>query len=185
LETLAPAGIPTADLAFYALVVGGTLGHRSAFLRRSNPRRGLKRARIYTFLADSLERIEEPIFAFDEFVDLVFFGDKVGILSHSVFAAIFRDQDTLAAQVPQWARDLQQHVPITDDGRDRLTQKALRDSRLRARLESIVRRGHLPTVSQDTIRQAMSDAGMNPEKYINANGKLLLKIQIFHKFYTF
>jgi hypothetical protein len=172
LESLLPAHIPASDLAFYALVVGSVPGHRSAFLRRNNPRRGLKHGRIYTFLSDSLERIQEPIFAFDQFIDLVFFGDQVCILSQAVFAAIFRDQDTLAAQVPAWATDLQQHVPITDDGRDRLTQRALRDSRLRARLESIVRRAHLPTVSQDTIRQAMLDTGMDPEMYIDADGRL-------------
>jgi hypothetical protein len=172
LEGLAPNDIPAADLAFYAIVVGSVPGHRSAFLRRSNPRRGLKRGRIYTFLSDSLQRIEEPIFAFDGYVDLVFVGDQVCILSHAVFAAIFRDQDTLAAQVPAWASDLQQHVPITDNGRDRLTQRALRDSRLRARLESIVRRGHLPTVTQETIQEAMIGSGMKPEAYIDSDGNL-------------
>jgi hypothetical protein len=172
LDNLPPQDIPGSDLSFYALTIGNTPGQRATFLRRNNPRRGLKRGRIYTFLADSLQRIEDPIFAFDDYVDLIFVGDQVCILSQAVFAVIFRDQDTLAARVPTWADDLQKHIPTTNDGRDRLTARALRDSRLRARLEAVVRRGHLPTVAPETIKEAMTNSGMDPSQFIDGAGKL-------------
>lgn len=175
LHELAPQDIPAPDLSFYAFVVGNTPGSRSTFLRRTNPRRGLKGGRIYTFLSDALHQIQEPIFAFDEYIDLVFFENQVCILSHSVFAAMFRDQDALAAQVPSWAGDLQQHVPLTNDGRERLVQRALRDTRLRTRLESIVRRGHLPAVSQETMREAMVESGMDPSIFMDQDGRLTLQ----------
>lgn len=171
-----PAGeIPTANLSFYAFVVGNSPGGRAVFLRRANPRRGLRSGRIFTFLADTLRTIEEPLFAFDEFVDLLFANGKVYILSQSVFAAIFRDQDTLAGLVPGWADDLQQHVSMTDGGRERLIDRALRDTRLKARLEAIVRRGHLATISPDAMRQAMLNTGMNPGELLDDAGRLKLE----------
>lgn len=44
LEAIHPKHLPTGDLTFYAIVIGDP-GNRSVFIRRSNPRRGLKRGR--------------------------------------------------------------------------------------------------------------------------------------------
>lgn len=174
LPALPASDLPAGDLSFYALTVGNVPGERVTFLRRSNPRRGLKRGRIYTYLSDTLQRVEEPIFAFDEYFDLVFVPGHVAILSQTVFAAMFRDQDVLKAQVPTWADDLQSSIPIDDDGRQRLINRALRDSRLRARLEAVVRRGHLATVPAATMKTAMSEAGLDPDVLMDASGKLVL-----------
>lgn len=172
LPPIHPDDLPAGDLSFYALTLGDVAGRRAVFLRRSNPRRGLRKGRIFTFLTDSLQRVEAPIFAFDEFIDLVFVGDQVCILSQAVFAAIFRDQDTLAAQIPVWGADLQGSVPMTDQTRAQVEARASRDSRLRARLESIVRRGHLQSVSPATLRSAMVDAGLDVAVLLDSKGRL-------------
>jgi hypothetical protein len=175
LPVMHPDDLPAGDLSFYSLTVGNTAGRRTVFLRRTNPRRGLKKGRFYTFLGDSLQRLNEPIFAFDDRVDLLFVDDRVAVLSQTVFAAMFRDQDVLAAQIPAWADELHSVVPVSDDGRQRLINRALKDTRLRARLEAIVHRGHLPTVSSATMTQALTDAGMDPSTLIDAEGKLSLE----------
>ena len=51
LEAIHPKHLPTGDLVFYAIVIGNP-GERTAFIRRSNPRRGLKRGRIYSTISD-------------------------------------------------------------------------------------------------------------------------------------
>lgn len=175
LPHLSPHDVPAADLTFYALVVGDKIGQRAAFLRKSNPRRGLRRGHIFTFLRDTLQFVDDPIFAFDELVDLVFIDNQVAILSQSVFASIFRGQDALAAQVPTWANDLQAHVPMTNAGRQRLVERALRDSRLRVRLEAIVRRGHLESIGPAAIRAAMLATGLDPNKFMDAQSNLTLE----------
>ncbi len=175
LPAMHPEDLPAGDLSFYALTVGNTAGRRTVFLRRTNPRRGLKKGRIYTFLGDSLQRLDEPIFAFDDLIDLMFVDDRLAVLSQTVFAAMFRDQDVLAAQIPAWADELHSVVPVSDDGRQRLISRALKDTRLRARLEAIVHRGHLPTVDSATMTQAMADAGLDPSTLIDADGKLCLE----------
>lgn len=167
--------LPAGDLSFYAVTVGDTAGQRAVFLRRTNPRRGLKRGRIYSIFSDALQTVEEPIFAFDEWMDLVCVGDTVAVLSQTVFAALFRGQDALQKQVPAWTTDLNAAVSIADSGRERLEQRALRDSRIRARLEAIVRRGHLPSVSSETLRSAMETSGLDPDHLIDADGNFVLE----------
>ena len=172
LPTLHPDDLPAGDMSFYALVVGDSPGGRVAFFRRTNPRRGLRKGRMFTLLTDALVRIESPLFAFDDYIDLVFCGDQVYILNQSVFAAMFRSQDTLAAQVPKWATELQSAVPMTGQTQARIAARATRDSRLRARLESIVRRGHLTAVAPATLRSAMITAGLDVSALLNATGEL-------------
>lgn len=167
--------LPAGDLSFYAITVGDTAGQRAVFLRRTNPRRGLKRGRIYSIFSDALQTVEEPIFAFDEWMDLVCVGDTVAVLSQTVFAALFRGQDALQKQIPAWTTDLNAAVAIAESGRERLEKRALRDSRIRARLEAIVRRGHLTSVSGETLRGAMETSGLDPDHLIDADGNFVLE----------
>lgn len=175
LPDMKPADLPAGDLSFYAITIGDRPGSRAVFLRRSNPRRGLKRGRIYSLLEDTLQRIQEPIFAFDEWMDLIAVGDQMFVMSQTVFAAMFRGQDALAEQVPTWTADLSGVVPINIQGRDRLNVRALRDSRIRARLEAIVRRGHLPSVPRELLLQAMGEAGLDADALINDQGELVME----------
>lgn len=175
IPTLNPGNLPVADLAFYALTIDRQEGSRVTLLRRSNPRRGLRKASFFAGLGDSLSRIEEPIFAFDGLIDLVFVEDQVAILSSTAFAAIFRDQETLTAQVPKWVDELSLHVPIAESGRLRLAERALAVTHLRTRLEAIVTRGHLKDVPQEALRKAMMANDLDPDRLLTAGGELVLE----------
>lgn len=175
LPVLKSTTLPAADLSFYAITLGNTAGERAVFLRRTNPRRGLKRGRIYSIFSDTMQTVEDPIFAFDEWMDLVCVGDTVAILSQTVFAALFRGQDALQKQVPSWTTDLSAAVDIAQEGRKRLEERALRDSRIRARLEAIVRRGHLSTVSTETLLDAMEKSGLDAGQLIDQDGSFVLE----------
>ncbi|WP_181118429.1 Kiwa anti-phage protein KwaB-like domain-containing protein [Rathayibacter sp. AY1B5] len=174
LPQITPKELPAGDLSFYAITLGSGAGNRTVFLRRSNPRRGLKRGRIYSLMTDALQRIEAPIFAFDEWFDLVVLGSDLYILSQTVFAAIFRSQDALVSQVPQWTGDLNKSLAIETAGRDRLSTRAQRDSRIRARLEAVVRRGHLDTVPKEALIEAMREADLNPDVLLNPEGAFVM-----------
>lgn len=175
LDPMPARDIPASNLSFYAILIGNTPTNRAAFLRRSNPQRGLRKGRIYTSLSDVLVSVEDPIFAFDRSFDLVFTDAEVRVLSQTVFAALFRDQDALSSQVPIWSETLSEHIPISPSGVSRLSDKAQRDSRIRARLEAIVRRGHLPDVSILDIKNAMIETGLDPDQLIDSNDNLALE----------
>lgn len=175
LPLLDPHELPAANLELYAITVGDIPGERTAFLRRNNPRRGLRAGRIYTSYRDVLQNIDDPVFGFDRDIDLVFLGDQVHVLSQATFAALFRDQEALAGQIPSWTAVLGDHVPLEAAGRDRLNQRALRDSRIARRLESIVTRGHLADVSIDELRDKMTEVGLDPDAHLDSNGQLSLE----------
>lgn len=175
LPVLRPNELPVPDLTFYAITLGDAPGQRVAFLRRANPRRGLRRGRLMTSYSDVLTRIESPVFAFDDLVDLVFWGDSVLVLSQTAFTAIFRSQETLMAQVPGWTSELAQHVTISAQGQERLSAKAIRDSRVKMRLESIVKRGHLADVEPAVISERMTVVGLDAAALLDPEGRLLLE----------
>lgn len=175
-ETIPPlhAGdLPVADMVIYALTVGD-VGERATFLRRMNPRRGLRKGKIFTSLRDSLTRIDEPVFAFDELTDIIFAGEDVIVLSGTAFSALFRSQEELRAQVPRWSEELSSHVPISDASKELIISRALNVTRVRTRLESIATRGHLEGVSSEQLRQSMISVGIDPDEMMDSDGRLNL-----------
>ncbi len=174
LEVLHPGELPAADLAFYAVTVGDEPDDLTVFLRRSNPRRGLRRGKWFTSYGDALAKIEEPIFSFDDDTDLIFQGDAVFVLSQTAFAMLFRSNAELSAQVPRWVDDLKAHVPMSKKGVKRLQDRVLRDSRLKRRLEAIVTRGHLQDVSAEKLRAEMEALDLDPDALLDSKGRLTM-----------
>lgn len=177
LPLLAPKDLPAAELSFYAITVGDAPGQRTAFLRRTNPRRGLRSGRILSSYHDVLTRIEDPVFSFDSLIDIVFSFDDVYVLSQTAFAALFRSHETLMAQVPGWTKDLAANVSISKEGQERLTAKAIRDSRIKTRLEAIVRRRHLSEVRPDVIVSRLFDVGLDAERLLDKTGSFILEAE--------
>lgn len=167
--------LPAADLSFYAVVIGDDAEDRTVFLRRANPRRGLRRGKWFTSFADALVKVDDPIFSFDDQVDLIFQDDVVLILSQTAFAMLFRSNEELTAQVPRWVKALEAHVPITKKGAKRLQVRALRDSRIKRRLEAIVTRGHLEDVSAEHLRAEMEALELNADALLNNKDRLTLE----------
>jgi len=172
LPRLDAAQLPAADLSFYSLTSGDDPGDRTVFLRRSNPRRGLRRGKWFTSLSDSLTRVEEPIFGFDDQVDLVFQDAHVFVLSQTAFASLFRSNDELAAQVPHWVDTLREHVPMTKKAGKRLRARTLRDSRLKRRLEAITTRGHLQDLDPSELRTVMEQLELDPDRLLDSKNRL-------------
>ncbi|WP_460870314.1 hypothetical protein [Nocardioides pakistanensis] len=175
LPVLPPSDLPARDLELYAITVGSQPGERASFVRRSNPRRGLRAGRLLTSYHDVLARIDAPVFGFDLDIDLILVGDLVHVLSQTTFAKLFRDQETLIGRVPAWTGAVAAHIPMADEGRARLEAKVLRDSRLARRLETIANRGHLEGITTEEIRSKMAVVGLDHEVLINAQGELTLE----------
>lgn len=175
IAVIAAHDLPTNDLFFYSFTVGDSAQDRTVYLRRFNARRGLRTGRLMSSYHDVLQKIEDPVFAFDDFVDLVLNKEQVAILSQTAFVSLFRGQETLVAQVPKWTAELTSHVAIASRGQERLTAKAIRDSRVKTRLEAIVKRGHLASVAPDRIRSRMAEVGLDPAALIDQSGDLVLE----------
>lgn len=177
LAVIAPQDLPKRDLELYVVTVGSDESGRAAFVRRANPRRGLRAGRMLTSFRDVLTRIEDPVFAFDNMVDLVFFDDEVHVLSQVAFSMLFRNQDALRAQIPRWVNAVVESIPFEQQTKQMVIDKALRDTRLARRLETIASRGHLAGISMDHLRAKMQDVGLDPDAMISSNGEILVSEQ--------
>jgi len=169
---LKPTSIPAASIAFYVITIGDDPTSRTAFLRRMNPQRGLGGGRIFSILREVLVEVKDPIFGFDSYVDLVFHQDSVWIMSQASFAALFRENETLAKQIPGWVDDIREYISISDTAADSITGAAVRDTRIRTRLEAIARRGHLENVTPDQMREEMMKHDLEPSDFIEPTGEL-------------
>lgn len=123
-------------LSVYGFVLGDP-GSRTVFIRRANPRRGLGAGKFFGRYSDVLNKVTEPIFAFDGRIDLIYIDRKLLILSQNSFAMLFRDQADLKELVPKWGETLCNHYPVEKDSLLRIIDKANRDSRCRQRLDQL------------------------------------------------
>lgn len=172
LPKLAADKLPAAELNFYALVVGEVQQPRTVWIRRTNPRRSLRRGRFFTTLQDVLVKVEAPLFGFEDDLDLIAADGQLLVLQQSAFRAIFRENQDLKDQVPDWVTDVTQHLPMDETSKALLAERCLKDSRLRRRLESIKARGHLQDVKPAALKAVMRKQGLDPKKYFNAQGEL-------------
>jgi Domain of unknown function (DUF4868) len=178
LPKLTAALLPAAELQFYALVIGDDPASRTVWIRLTNVRRGLKPDRkLFTTLGDTLSKVEDPIFGFEDDLDLVSAGGTLAVLSQGAFKKLFRDNDALAAQIPGWISAITDHLPIVPAAEVILAEKCIKDSRARGKLEAISFRGHLPSVPPATIRKAMRDYGLDVTRFFNQQNKLDFKAE--------
>lgn len=176
LPKLTASELPAAELQFYALVIGDEAASRTVWIRLTNVRRGLKPDRkIFTTLDDTLTKVLDPIFGFDDDLDLVAAGGQLAVLSQGSFKKLFRDNEQLAAQIPAWIAHITDHLPIVPAAEAILAEKSKKDSRVRNKLEAINFRGHLPNVPPATIRKAMRDYGLDAKRFFNQQNKLDFK----------
>src|SRR5690606_2049862 len=147
LDLMGPDELARKSVAFYAAVLGDDPENRVAFLRKANPKRGLRPGRIWTTFHDALTRIDTPDLVLDDSFDLIMDATGIAILSQSAFELLFRDTPAVQERVPEWVQAISDVLPLADDGAERLAERCNRDSRLRKRVRNIHERGHLQDVT--------------------------------------
>ncbi|MDO5031283.1 Kiwa anti-phage protein KwaB-like domain-containing protein [Corynebacterium sp.] len=157
--------------SFYAFQVGS--GDDSlTFLRRLNPQRGLQR-KIFGILSDELSPTDGQVFAFDSFADLIITSKGILVLDQNTFHTIFRNQDDIKGMISGWVKKLGASIAMTNESQEVLLQKGLDNSRAAKRIESIVHRGHLKSLTNLDISTAMEKCGLKPAKYLTQTNRII------------
>ncbi len=173
LETLDASGLPDRPIVFYAMVVGDDPAARTTFVRKTNPVLIARRGRNLFSLGDALVRLETPVFAFDDRVDLVVLPEGVIVANLIAFELLFRGEAVLVQRLPEFVAEIAAHLPLADETAKELQERAATDSRLRRRLLSLHERGHLATVTLTDIRREAKAQGLDTTKLIK-HGKLVI-----------
>ena len=156
--------LPKRSLLFYAFV----FPQQAAFLRKLNPHQTATPGKVWTRLENTLERILDPVFAFDRRVDLVITTEEILITNVKAFELLFKEEDYFLRHIDEWVNAISDHLPLTADSRELLVNRCRTSTRLRRRLESIHRRGHLTDVTMSAVQEQAENHDLSPNLIQNS-----------------
>lgn len=159
--------LPSRSLLFYGYV----FPQEAILLRKWNSHQSASRGKTFTRLTNTLTKIEDPVFAFDDRVDIVILDDQILISNKAAFEQLFKDNEYLVSNIPTWVNAIPMHLPLAPGSADTLVERCKSNSRLRRRLETIHRRGHLATVDISAVREEAIRQGIDASQIIR-NGQL-------------
>lgn len=163
-------------LLFYSVIVGADPRRHVAFVSKSNPARQLGKGLWLTRLtphSDTLTTVHTPLFLFEDRVDLIIGPERILILNQAAFEQWFRESPAIGEHIDRWIGGINEHLPLADDGVDRLRARAETNFRIRRLLRNISERGHLRDVSLDRIRQHIANQGLDEGALIRGDELLL------------
>jgi hypothetical protein len=168
LALVSAQSLPRRSLQAYAALVQSNQGE-IAFVRKTNPRTPAKAGRMYALLGNSLARIGGPVFALDDYFDMIVTEAGIVSLDQSYFELLFRDTPALQMRIPEWVQVIEQCIPLGGDGAALLAERARTDGRLRRRLRSIAERGHLASVTIERVREHIREAGLDEDRFLDGD----------------
>lgn len=143
LATMSAAKIPKSGFLLYAVVIGDDPEHRTAFIRKTNPRSPVRPGKVVTAFGQRLRRIDEPVFVLDDQFDLVVGRNGLAALNQNAFELLFRDIESIRERFPEYIDAITAVLPLADDGAERLAARCLTNSRLARKLRAIYENGHI------------------------------------------
>ncbi len=163
-----------ADFAFqfYAAVVRSRPTARTAFVRKTNPAKVLRRGRMVFAYGDRLRSTEDPLLLLDDWFDLVVATDGIAVLDQGVFEQLFRDIQVLNERYPDYAKAFST-LELDQDQIDTLVERCRRNFGLGNRLRQIFESGHLASgnVSMSHVTTEINKLGL-PREALLKGGRL-------------
>jgi hypothetical protein len=165
LRLIGPDELRKRTLALYALLIGDDPGSRMIFVRKGNPV-SLATKSLVTLFVDTLTKVTEPVLAFDSSFDVVLQGSSVWILDQQNFEALFKESEAVLARTADWVKQLNQVLPIADEGREWLASRLRQNSVIRRKVQSILRSSYLSKLTPDVLSAKMAAHGLNADKLL-------------------
>lgn len=171
LALISPDDLSKRTLALYALLTGSDPSSRMIFVRKGNPV-SLAWKSVVAIFDQTLTRVTQPILAFDAGFDVVLHGSAVWILHQKHFEALFKESDAVLAHTAEWVAELNEVLPIADEGQEWLTKRVRQNSVMRRKVQSILRSPYLHMLTADSLRRRMTEHGLDPSQLLN-DGELV------------
>jgi hypothetical protein len=162
LPLISPDDLSKRTIALYALLIGNNPDSRIIFVRRGNPV-SLATKSIVAVFDQTLTRVTQPILAFDSTFDVILHGSAVWVLNQRNFEALFKESEAVLAHTSEWVDQLNQFLPIADDGKEWLSSRLRQNSVFRRKIQSILRSPYLSTLTPEVIGEKMLEHGLTPE----------------------
>jgi hypothetical protein len=160
---------------FYAAIgIQVGTGHRYGFVRQVDPHRVARQGFLTTiFGQEGLQRLDDPIFVFEEGFDVLVAPSEIAILRLESFNRLFADLAPIMAAAEPNARIVAAVLPTMDAvSVSALASFAATRASVARRLQRLARPGAMPTVSAQQLRVAMKKHGLDP-RLLLTNSKIV------------
>jgi hypothetical protein len=165
LPLIQPEDLTQKTIALYALLIGNDPDSRIIFIRRGNPV-SLASKSIVAIFDQTLTRVTQPILAFDSNFDLILHQSAVWILNQRNFEALFKESEAVLAHTSEWVNQLNEVLPIADEGKEWLSTRLRQNSVMRRKIQSILRSPYLSSLTAEVLSNKMLEHGLTPESLI-------------------
>lgn len=162
------------SLALYALVCGDDPDRPTAFVRKRNPVQLAKKSLVAVF-DGTLTRVEKPLLAFDQQYDLIIRPDRIYILNQKNFEGLFKESDAVLAKTGEWAEELGQALPLSEQSEQWVAKRLRETSVMRRRVQSILKSSYLRQLTPNALRLKMKERGLDPRLLMDEDGLIINK----------
>jgi len=174
LPLIGPDELRKRTLALYALLIGNDPDSRAIFVRKGNPV-SLATKSVVAVFDDTLTRVTQPILAFDSTFDVILLGNAVWIMNQANFEGLFKESEAVLARTSEWVDQLNQVLPIAEDGREWLAGRLRQNSVMRRKVQSILRSPYLPKLTPDILQTKMTAHGLSSEELMKDGSLIFTK----------
>lgn len=160
-------------LACYALLLGHDPDAKTVFVRHKNPIHLATKSLVARWFDHALDNVDDPIFAFDDQFDVVITPQTILAINQHHFEMLFKDTDAVLSKASEWVDKFAKLLPITDDSKEGLIERLRTSSVIRRKMQSVLRKPHLHSLTSESLRAAMITHGMDPDVLL-PEGKLVV-----------
>jgi hypothetical protein len=157
-------------LICWALVLGAGID-QTIYVHRHSPITLAKKPLLAGLFDDSLTAITDKVFGFDGHFDLVITADQLFILDQGDFEALFKESEAVLARAGEWATSITSQLPVTTGSAEILEDLLRRNSVVRRKVTSILRRPYFAALDATTVRTKLQEHGLDTDLYM-PNGEL-------------
>lgn len=172
LPTVGAAFLAEKRIAFYMIVIGTTIADRLLYIRHLNPLRLAKPGHIMATLGDTLDKVNSPIFAIDDRIDLIVRNSQFDIFNKNFFDSMFFGMTGAGDDLDNVASESLGALPMAAETRAMLVERSRARKRSRRKLLEINSSGHLATVTVDHFKAALQEHGYDVSRFIDTEGNI-------------
>jgi hypothetical protein len=152
-------------------VVLGSGSDQTIYVHKNSPVALARRPLIARLFDDTLTKLEEPVLTFDGNFDLIITPDELYILNQNNFEGLFKDSEAVLARSREWVDKLVGTLDVTSESAATLEVIVRRNSVVRRKVTSIIRRPYMSRVTMTEINDKLEEHGMDASLYM-PDGKL-------------
>lgn len=161
-------------LRFYVIVVKPSNGEPVYFYRYYTPKKLLSQSSFFGIRrgTNEYDRVDEPIFLFDQHIDCFSRDNHMFILKKENFHYIFRFLEEVIRTAKQTLARIQSHIPI--ENFDEFARSCERNPSKMRKLKNIATQPYLDSITMADIKKAIATHNLNIQ-IVTVNGQETLR----------